>query len=70
MYDRYAIFSSPNSIKDALSVDVPENYQPSYNASPTQLLPLITNEYSKGISFFHWGLMAKWSNNKTTISAK
>ena len=70
MYDRYAIYSTAESIKNAFVVDVPEGYKQSYNACPAQLLPVITNEDKRGISFFHWGLMAKWSNSKTSISAR
>jgi putative SOS response-associated peptidase YedK len=50
-------------------VEVPTAYLPNYNAGPTQLLPVITSQDKRGLSFFHWGLMAKWSNNKS-ISAK
>ncbi|MCP4458467.1 MAG: SOS response-associated peptidase [Cytophagales bacterium] len=70
MYDRYAIYSSTEEIKETLTAEVPEGYSPSYNAAPTHLLPVITSEGRMGISFFHWGLMTKWSNSKTSISAK
>jgi putative SOS response-associated peptidase YedK len=69
MYDRYAIHTPASKIREELAVEVPEAYLPSYNAAPTQLLPVITSQDRRGISFFHWGLMAKWSNNKS-ISAK
>ncbi len=69
MYDRYSLYSSSEKIASALAVEVPGGYTPNYNCAPTQLLPVITNEDKRGLSFFHWGLMAKWSNNKS-ISAK
>lgn len=69
MYDRYAIYAKSKKLEEAFAVDVPEAYSPNYNAAPTQLLPVITSENPRGVSFFHWGLMAKWSNNKS-ISAK
>ncbi|MEQ9232327.1 MAG: SOS response-associated peptidase [Cyclobacteriaceae bacterium] len=69
MYDRYSLYSAPEKIESALAVEVPGGYTPNYNCAPTQLLPVITNEDKRGLSFFHWGLMAKWSNNKS-ISAK
>lgn len=69
MYDRFTLFSSAGKIQAELAVDVPGGYQPSYNCAPTQLLPVITNTDKRGLSFFHWGLMAKWSNNKS-ISEK
>ncbi len=69
MFDRYAIYAKSYQLSQALAVDVPDSYTPNYNASPSQLLPVITNEDKRGLSFFHWGLMTKWSNNKS-ISAK
>lgn len=69
MYDRYAIYALASKIREELAVEVPNGYMPMYNAGPTQLLPVITSEDRRGLSFFHWGLMAKWSNNKS-ISAK
>ncbi|MEO1255073.1 MAG: SOS response-associated peptidase, partial [Bacteroidota bacterium] len=47
-----------------LGVDVPKKYTPQYNAAPTKKLPLITSIQPERISFFNWGLMALWSNNK------
>ena len=69
MYDRYAIHTPASKIREELAVEIPAAYLPSYNAGPTQLLPVITSQDKRGVSFFHWGLMAKWSNNKS-ISAK
>lgn len=69
MYDRYAIYAKAEKISEEFAVEVPGGYQPNYNAAPSQLLPVITNEDQRGLSFFHWGLMTKWSNNKS-ISVK
>ncbi len=67
MYDRYTIYSDKAIIKDTFKVEVHEDFMPTYNASPTQLLPVITNENTGKLSLFHWGLMSKWSNSKTSI---
>ena len=69
MYDRYAVYSNAEHLSQEFVVDVPKSYRPSYNAAPSQLLPVVTNKDKRGLSFFHWGLMTKWSNNKS-ISAK
>ena len=69
MYDRYAIYAKPEKLREQLAVEVPPSYKANYNAGPSQLLPVITNQDMRGTSFFHWGLMTKWSNNKA-ISAK
>jgi putative SOS response-associated peptidase YedK len=64
MCGRYSIIAKAEKIAKRFKVDVPEPYAPKYNAAPTQLLPIITNENPEGISFFYWGLIPKWANNK------
>jgi putative SOS response-associated peptidase YedK len=64
MIERYSITASREMIAERFSVDVPEFYNPRYNAAPTQLLPVITSTASKGISLFYWGTSPEWSKNK------
>ncbi len=45
-------------------MDVTNGYKPIFNAAPTQLLPVITNDNEKGFSFFYWGATPKMANNK------
>lgn len=65
MIDRYSITISPAEMSDRFSVDVPEFYKAHYNASPTQLLPVITSAAPEGLSSFYWGTAPEWANNKT-----
>ncbi len=65
MFDRYTIATTKEKLHTLLGVEVPESYKPQYNAAPTRLLPVITNESPKGISFFYWGLPPSISKNKT-----
>jgi putative SOS response-associated peptidase YedK len=69
MIERYTIHAPAAMLREKLAVDVTDAYQPSYNAGPIQLLPVITSEQPRGLSFFYWGLMARWSNNRS-ISEK
>ncbi len=70
MLERYSIAASKEVLaKRFPEVEVTEAYSPRYNAAPSQLLPVVTNENSKGFSFFYWGTAPKWSRNKT-ISQK
>ncbi len=69
MSSRYTLTCPPQTLEKRFSVDVTNGYKPIYNASPTQLLPVITNEDKKGFSFFYWGVTPKMANDKT-ISAK
>ena len=70
MLERYSITCSKEDLENRFSgVEVTDGYQPRYNAAPSQLLPVITNENPGGFSFFYWGTAPKWSKNKT-ISRK
>lgn len=64
MIERYSITASAENISERFSVDVPDFYQPRFNAAPTQLLPVITATASKGLSLFYWGTSPEWSKNK------
>jgi putative SOS response-associated peptidase YedK len=64
MFSRYSIIAPAEDLAKRFSVDVPEGYQPQYNAAPTHLLPLITQDSQKGLSFFYWGAPPSWANKK------
>lgn len=65
MSSRYTLGKPAEEIAKRFNVDVTDGYQPRFNISPTQLLPVITSESPKGFSFFYWGLISKWANNKS-----
>jgi putative SOS response-associated peptidase YedK len=65
MIERYSITASAEKILERFGAEVPEHYAPHYNASPTQLLPIITQSAPTGISTFYWGISPEWSKNKT-----
>ena len=65
MYDRYSITLKNDELALTLGVEVPELYEAQFNAAPTKKLPVITSKENQKLSFFNWGLMSKWSNNKT-----
>lgn len=65
MFIRYSLAVNAGEVARRFSVDVPEGYQPHYNAAPTHLLPVITQESQKGISFFYWGAPPSWANKKS-----
>lgn len=69
MIDRYAIFSDFKDINKRYGLTGEEFTVPNYNASPSQQLPVITDDNKKEISFVYWGLSKAWSNNKS-ISPK
>lgn len=69
MYDRYTITLKNDELALTLGVEVSEEYRQEFNAAPTKKLPVITSIQNQKLSFFYWGLMSRWSNNKT-ISPK
>lgn len=65
MIERYSITSTSEKLKERFAVDVPDFYMQRFNASPTQLLPVITSNTPQGISLFYWGETPGWAKNKT-----
>jgi putative SOS response-associated peptidase YedK len=68
MLDRYTITLKPDELALVLGAEVPDTYQPQFNAAPTKVLPTIISTETDKISFFNWGLMAMWSNNRAMSS--
>jgi len=64
MIDRYSIAAPSAKIHERFHSEVLDNYVPNYNASPTQLLPVIMHTSPQGISTFYWGNLPRWSKNK------
>ena len=64
MGDRYTLTVDSDAVASRFGVDVPDHYQPRYNAAPTQLLPVITQQ-SKGLSYFYWGQTPERAKNHT-----
>lgn len=44
-------------------VTPPDKFSPNFNAAPTQLLPVITNDNSKHVQLFRWGLVPFWAKD-------
>lgn len=65
MCTRYTIVARAEEIAQRFQVDVPSYYRPHYNAAPSQLLPVITQDSPEGVSQFYWGLSPERSRNKT-----
>ncbi|MCZ6694872.1 MAG: SOS response-associated peptidase [Bacteroidetes bacterium] len=66
---RYSLFTPATQLKERFDVETTNAYQPHYNISPTQLVPVISNASPHGFSYFYWGITPKWSKNKS-ISTK
>jgi putative SOS response-associated peptidase YedK len=64
MVNRYSLTAEAKVVSERFLVDPTEAYTPAYNAAPTRLLPVITQESRQGISFFYWGAPPAWANEK------
>lgn len=69
MCGRYTIIAKAEEIEKRFNVEVPPAFTIRYNAAPTQILPVITNKIPKGLSFFQWGLVPSWSQDKKSFPA-
>jgi putative SOS response-associated peptidase YedK len=65
MYDRYTIGATAESLIHYLEIKNVSQFKSTFNAAPTQKLPIITNRKPDQIQLFHWGLFSKLSNNKS-----
>lgn len=65
MCRRYSISPTAAELAERFDIDVPEAYRSRYNAAPTQILPVITDDNPEGLSFFYWGVVPKFAKNKS-----
>ena len=65
MYDRYTIFCEKPELEKFMGAELPVDEFITYNAAPTQPLPVVALNRKDMIQFFHWGQTAKMANNKT-----
>lgn len=64
MIERYSITKPLDDLIDRFSIESSKIYKPRYNASPTQILPVITQTGREGLSFFYWGQTPSMAKNK------
>lgn len=68
MGDRYTLTAASSELEEHFNKELTQAFSPKYNAAPTQLMPVITQD-SEGFSYFYWGQIPGWSNNRS-ISGK
>jgi putative SOS response-associated peptidase YedK len=65
MCGRYTLVKSAEEIAQRFKLEeIDPRLKSTYNAAPTQLLPVITADSPEGLSWFYWGLIPAWSKNK------
>lgn len=65
MVNRYSVTATAHQLAERFRIEIPNGYTPRYNASPSQLLPVITGSGRAGISWFYWGRPPQFAHNKT-----
>ncbi len=64
MCGRYTLIKPAKTIEERFGVQLEkDSYQQTYNAAPTQMLPVISNENHQIASYFKWGLIPFWAKD-------
>lgn len=64
MITRYTLTAETEALSQRFNADPTPAYEPLYNAAPTQLLPVMTQESPNGMSFFYWGAPPAMAKSK------
>lgn len=60
MCGRYTLHTT-DELEERYRVEVSEAIRPNYNAAPSQMMPVVTNE---GLEVMRWGLIPKWAKDE------
>jgi putative SOS response-associated peptidase YedK len=64
MISRYSLTADATTLSQRFTVDPTPAYETVFNAAPTQLLPVMTQESPNGMSYFYWGAPPSWAKSK------
>lgn len=65
MCGRYSLFASQGELETRFDVSVGSGFEPRYNATPGQKLPVITDENPGRLCRLEWGLVPRWADDAT-----
>jgi putative SOS response-associated peptidase YedK len=65
MCGRYSLFAPREAIETRFDARFAFDYEPRYNAAPSQNLPVITAESPGTIQRMEWGLIPSWADSRT-----
>jgi putative SOS response-associated peptidase YedK len=65
MCGRYSLFAPREDIETRFNAEFDFEFEPRYNAAPSQDLPVITGESPDTIQRMEWGLIPSWADNRT-----
>jgi putative SOS response-associated peptidase YedK len=72
MCGRYSIGAEIEALAQVLNVKVPSDFEPNYNAAPSQKLPVVSNHQPSRFSLYQWGILPFWAkeDQKRLINAR
>jgi putative SOS response-associated peptidase YedK len=64
MCGRYSLFAPPDEIEARFDATFAEEFQPRYNAAPSQSLPVVPNTDADSIETKEWGFVPSWADDR------
>jgi len=65
MCGRYSLFAPPADVEERFDATFDFDFEPRYNAAPSQELPVITTEAPDTIGRMEWGLVPSWADDRS-----
>ncbi|MEF8915093.1 SOS response-associated peptidase [Natronomonas sp.] len=62
MCGRYSLFTPPSELESRFDATFKVDFEPRYNAAPSQQLPVITDEAPESFQRLEWGLLPEWAD--------
>jgi putative SOS response-associated peptidase YedK len=65
MCGRYSLFTPPDTIESAFDAAFDQEFEPRYNAAPSQSLPVIADTDHDTIGRMEWGFVPTWADDRS-----
>jgi len=65
MCGRYSLFAPPEDVEARFDATFAFDFEPRYNAAPSQSLPVVTDADPDTIQRMEWGLIPSWADDRT-----
>ena len=65
MCGRYSLFAPPDEIEERFDASFAFDFEPRYNAAPSQELPVVTGDDPETIQRMEWGLVPSWADDRS-----
>ena len=65
MCGRYTIIATAIEIERRFEATLAHGFTARFNAAPTQLLPVVSNENPGIVSLFRWGMLSNWAGDRS-----